>query len=176
MGPGQDVHIETGAETMRNAMRPFLCAAVLLIPSLVGCGVSPAEHAFNQGLIAIDKKDFAVATTWFTEAIRLKPDDARAYGGRAFAYANSGDHDKAIADYTEAIRLKPDFVEAYDARASSYGSKGDYDRAIADETEAIRLVPNDPRHFKNRALAYDKKGEKSEAEADRAEAKRLLGQ
>jgi len=176
MGPGRDVHIETEAETMRYAMHPFLCAAMLLVPSLVGCGVSPAEHAYNQGLIAIDKKDFDLAATWFTEAIRLKPDDAKAYGGLGFAHAHNGDHDKAIADYTEAIRLKPDYVEAYDARGSSYGSKGDFAKAIADETEAIRLVPNDPRHYKNRALAYDKKGEKSKAEADRAEAKRILGQ
>src|SRR5580698_4847095 len=104
---------------MHNTTYPLLLVAALLAPSLVGCGVSPAEHAYNQGLIAADKKDFEQAVTWFTESIRLKPDDATAYSGRGFAYDRKGDHDKAIADFTEAIRLKPDYVEAYDARGSA---------------------------------------------------------
>ena len=48
---------------MRNAMHPFLYAAMLLVPRLAGCGVNPAEHAYNQGLIALDKKDFDSAAT-----------------------------------------------------------------------------------------------------------------
>jgi Tfp pilus assembly protein PilF len=43
----------------------------------------------------------------FTEAIRLSPDYARAYAGRALAFAAGGDRTSALADYRKALALSP---------------------------------------------------------------------
>ena len=91
------------------------------------------------------------------KAIRLDPKDAIAYYNRGRAYANKGDHDKAIADYTEAIRLKPEVAEAYYDRGVAYANKGDYAKAIADSTEAIRLDPKYAWAYCNRGVAYEKR-------------------
>ena len=45
------------------------------------------------------------------------PKDATAYVGRAAAYENKGEHDKAIADLNQALRLDPNDAAAYSAFA-----------------------------------------------------------
>lgn len=42
----------------------------------------------------------------FSEAIRLNPEDATAYVGRAYTLAKIGKHEAAALDRAEAIRLK----------------------------------------------------------------------
>jgi Flp pilus assembly protein TadD len=43
----------------------------------------------------------------YNEFIRLSPKDVDGWNNRGIAYANKGEHDRAISDYTEAIRLSP---------------------------------------------------------------------
>ena len=66
-----------------------------------------------MGLQAGRAGDYDRAVAEFSEAIRLKPDNARAYYNRGQAYRHRGDYGKALTDYGEAIRLKPDLMEAY---------------------------------------------------------------
>jgi tetratricopeptide (TPR) repeat protein len=136
-----------------------------------------------------------------TEAIRRDPNavDDRgelAYARRAGAYAEKGDHDKAIADYTEAIRLYlvvkgPNYTArltvAHKGRAASYAKKREYDMAIADYTEVLRLTPTGGKdlgetimfagvraraHYQ-RGVCYDDKGDHAKAMDDYNEAFRL---
>jgi len=104
----------------------------------------------------------------FTEAIRLNPNDSRAFAKRGDTYRKKGDYDRAIADITEAIRLDPTYAWAFGVRGVTHRAKGDrdnanaslrhlgtgeiesrflktddFDRAISDFTEAIRLNPVD---------------------------------
>jgi formylglycine-generating enzyme required for sulfatase activity/Tfp pilus assembly protein PilF len=109
----------------------------------------------------------------YTEAIRLKPDYAKAYNNRGYVYDEKGEYDLAIKDYTEAIRLKPDYAVAYYFRGYVYGNKGEYDLAIKDYTEAIRLKPDDADAYLNRGFAYGDKGEYDQAIKDYTEAIRL---
>jgi tetratricopeptide (TPR) repeat protein len=101
-----------------------------------------------------------------TEAIRVNPNDARAFAKRGDIYRKKNDHDRAIADLTEAIRLNTTFSWAFAVRGETFRAKNwlananaairrlgtgepessflktdDYDRAIADISEAIRLDP-----------------------------------
>jgi tetratricopeptide (TPR) repeat protein len=102
----------------------------------------------------------------FTQAIRLDPDDARAYQERAGAYHQKGDYDQAIADFTQAIWLDPGYVAAYNNRGLAYSHKGDYDRAIADFNHAMRLDPGNAAIYCNRGGAYGGKGEYDKAISD----------
>jgi tetratricopeptide (TPR) repeat protein len=100
------------------------------------------------------------------QAIKLQPDDARAYNGRGIAYGSKEDYDRAIDDFDQAIKLKPDYARAYANRGITYGSKGDYDRAIDDYNQAIELQPDDASAYTYRGIAYGSKGDFDRAIAD----------
>jgi tetratricopeptide (TPR) repeat protein len=108
----------------------------------------------------------------FTEAIRLDPQYAAAYYGRAVARIGK-DFDGAIADCTQAIRLDPQYAKAYNWRGfvrynkqGFLGNRLDLDGAIADCTQAIRLDPKFADAYFNRGLACDAKGNWQRAAAD----------
>ena len=61
-----------------------------------------AQQWFERGFAAID---IGEQLRFYTEAIRLKPDDALAFNNRGLARRDKGDLDGALQDYTEAVRL-----------------------------------------------------------------------
>jgi tetratricopeptide (TPR) repeat protein len=107
----------------------------------------------------------------FTEAIRLKPDDAVAFCSRGVA-RRAKDLDGALQDF-EAIRLKPDEAVAFNNRGNARRDKGDLDGALQDYTEAIRLKPDHAHAFYNRGNARRDKGDLDGALQDYTEAIRL---
>jgi tetratricopeptide (TPR) repeat protein len=109
----------------------------------------------------------------YTQAIRLDPDNARAYASRSGIYIAKGDYDRAIADCTQAIRIDANNAIAYGNRGSCYNAKGDYDRAIADCTQAIRLDPNNAIAYGNRGNAYYNKKNYDRARSDWTKALQL---
>ena len=52
----------------------------------------------------------------YDEAIRLNPDDAKAYYNRGFAKSELEKYFEAISDYDQAIRLDPNDAKAYNNR------------------------------------------------------------
>ncbi len=103
-----------------------------------------AKMAFASGKAAADNKDYDLAISEYTEAIRLDPNgDDNYYFYRAQTYKwPKKDYDKAIADYTEAIRISPSYVKYY-CRGDSYLEKGEYANAIADYEASLQLKPDD---------------------------------
>ena len=149
--------------------KTYSCVVVVavLVPMVLSCSKREAAlDSYNLGTEALEKEDYDLAITCFTEAIRLDPRMAEAYNNRAYAYSEKGDYDQAIADLTEAIRLDPNLAAAYDNRGRAYGDKGEFDKAIADHTKAIQLDPTDAVPYNNRGSAYADKGESDRAVAD----------
>src|SRR4051794_14179846 len=77
-----------------------------------------------------------------TEALRLNPDFASAYEGRAWAYHEKGDAEKTLADLTECIRRDPNSFFAHYTRGRILYDRKEFDRALADFEEAVRCDPN----------------------------------
>jgi WD40 repeat protein/serine/threonine protein kinase/Tfp pilus assembly protein PilF len=102
----------------------------------------------------------------FTEAIRLEPKNARAFGRRAFAYCMSREYERAIADFDVAINLNPNNAYVYGDRALALIELGEYDRAIADSSKAIELAPQWYWAFQRRSRAHWLRGEFSDAARD----------
>ena len=90
-----------------------------------------------------DDKEPKKAIEYFSNAIKLKPDDAEFYIHRGRTYEKLGKYQFAINDYSDAIRLEPDDASAYDNRGGAYSKLGQYQLAIEDYTEAIRLDPDE---------------------------------
>jgi tetratricopeptide (TPR) repeat protein len=89
-----------------------------------------------------------------------------AYNNRAFAYSQTGELDRALADFAEAVRLNPKQADIYVSRAAVWKDKGQYDRAIADFDTAIRLAPKYAAAYSLRGAAWRLKGDIERALAD----------
>ncbi len=65
----------------------------------------PAHFLRARLLDQLGVPDGAIAS--YNDAIRLAPDFAAAYAGRANAWVSTGDYDQAISDYRQAIHREP---------------------------------------------------------------------
>jgi tetratricopeptide (TPR) repeat protein len=145
----------------RTSMKPSGSTRILPMSSATGVLSTLARGQDDR---AIDDYD---------HAIRLNPNDARAFSNRGNAYARKGQDDRAIEDYDQAIRLNPNLAEAFGDRGIAYSRKGQYDRAIEDFDQVIRLNPKDAEAFYNRGLALRELGQQARAAADFAKARQL---
>lgn len=80
----------------------------------------------------------------YQTVLKLDPDSAKAYRGRAEVYARTGKRDAALADYTQAIRLDPQFDAAYLGRMLIYCKMGKKDLSVADQKKVKELNPKLP--------------------------------
>src|SRR5262249_31722958 len=129
----------------------------------------------NRGTEYTRKRDFDRAISDLNEAIRLNPNDARAFNVRGRAYGSKRDYDRSIADFNEAIRLdhaNSFRANSFNGRGVAYREKGDYDRAITDFNEAIRLDPQLAAAFCNRGKAKQAI-DRTDGDADMSRANQL---
>jgi tetratricopeptide (TPR) repeat protein len=99
----------------------------------------------------------------YDEAIRLAPQQAALYLGRAVLRNSMGDFEHAVADYDQAIKVDPKSTLAYNARGDFLRNRGEYDKAVADYDKAIENQPDDLAAYGNRALARFYTGDFAEA-------------
>jgi tetratricopeptide (TPR) repeat protein len=121
------------------------------------------DDYFNRGRAFLNKGDNDIAIAYFTEAIKLNPEDDKAYCNRGAAYFSERKYDKAIADLTKVIELNPEDGEAYYSRGAAYALYRKYDNAIADLDKAIELNPNDYHAMAGMGRVYQAKGDKEKA-------------
>ena len=73
----------------------------------------------NRGWAWHRKREYDNSVADYSEAIRLNPNNAKAYSGRGIVFGDKGDLDKAIADFTESIRLDGMSPEGYYNRGNT---------------------------------------------------------
>jgi serine/threonine-protein kinase len=117
----------------------------------------PQPAAEGPGDALLKQGDYAQAANYFTRAIATKP-NYHNYFGRATAYRELDQSEKAISDYTEAIRLKPDSAFSYHDRALCEMRLGLDQRAADDYDQALKMDPTRPRFWNGRGMIYLKKG------------------
>ena len=77
------------------------------------------------------KLDEAKAIAAYREAIRLKPELAKAYSALVLALKAQGKLDEAVAAYREAIRLEPDNAVAHLNLGGILRARGDFAGSLA---------------------------------------------
>ena len=125
-----------------------------------------AETYWHRGNAKYELGQYEAAISDYTEAIRLKSDDAFAYNNRGNAKYRLKQYLAAIADYTEAIRLKYNYAGAYNNRGIAKVELDQYFPAIADFDMAIRLKLNYADAYNNRGIAKVELGQYFPAIAD----------
>jgi Tfp pilus assembly protein PilF len=99
-----------------------------------------ADRAFQLGVNYLDAQEIEMALIAFNEAIRVDPQMAQAFNGRAVAWGLKDDYQKALADASEALRLDPWEPEYYRTRAFAYQQLGRADDSSADLEKAEQLA------------------------------------
>lgn len=94
-------------------------------------------------LTALEEKNFANATVYFTEAISLLPQTCNSEHAvflcdRAQAYLDVAQYDQAIEDCTKALDLNPDLAMAHFRLGIAYFEMNSYDEAINSYEKALK--------------------------------------
>jgi tetratricopeptide (TPR) repeat protein len=95
----------------------------------------------QRATIYVSQKKFQEAIADYSEALKIKSDDADVYERRAYAEMQLKDYDKALHDYNEAIKHSPEEAKYYQVRALIYQNKGDFKAALADTEKTLKLDP-----------------------------------
>ncbi len=180
-GQGGRVHDRAGGIGRRLNAKRFKYAAVI-----VGCvGLAgllnqfapgpAAEDAYAHGNGALKDQKYQEAADAFSRVIKLDPDNAPAYFGRALALRRLGQTNAAMTDYDTVIRLSPDDNAAHYNRGLIFTDLDKPDEALADFEAAAKLAPQDPDPHLRRAEIYRQFGDFNGALAERSAVIELRG-
>ena len=106
-----------------------------------------AEVYCHRAYAYDSKKEYDLAISDYSEAIKLNPNSTYAFRNRGVTHERKGKIDLAIQDYDEVIKLNPNSSHAYSDRARAYRKKGETDLAIKDYRRSIELNPHNANEY-----------------------------
>jgi tetratricopeptide (TPR) repeat protein len=140
-------------------MKRLLTVQLITLFLAAGCGlgVSSYDDAIMDGASNLNTGKPEIALEDFNRAIKMKPQVAAGYLGRANTLNVMGRYGESIEDYDKALEINPDLANAYINRASAYSHLGEYDKAIADYEKGLELDPDidDKPGFINRLFSNE---------------------
>jgi tetratricopeptide (TPR) repeat protein len=146
-------------------LRPLLGAGALVAATLVLPAAAGTPSRGDCGA-----KDPQLSIAGCTLVINDPRTDAsmrvRALGARAFAYNDTHDYDRAIADASRALTVKPDDALALVVRARAFKGKDDLVHALEDYDAAIKLDPRNASYYRERGDVREHAGDHDGAIAD----------
>ncbi|KAM0874610.1 hypothetical protein ACQ4PT_037308 [Festuca glaucescens] len=81
------------------------------------------------GAKAVEQKDYASASKFYSEAIEVDPEDATLYSNRSLCHLRRGETDDALFDANACIRLQPDWPKGYYRKGAALMSLKEYKEA-----------------------------------------------
>lgn len=136
--------IATGADqaliaaVREKSLKPVVAATPTPTPQPTP---TPAEFYAKRAEEKLEKGQIDSALADYTEALKLKGDDADLYLSRGRALFTKKDFDRSVKDYDKAIELAPKTTVAYMSRGASYEQLGDVKKALEDYKAAAALDP-----------------------------------
>jgi len=106
-----------------------------------GLGVSEYDDAILDGVSHLNTGKPEEALADFNRAVKINPELADGYLGRANTLNTMGKYNKSLEDYDRAIAIKPDLANAYVNRGIAYSHLGKFQKAIADFKKGLELDP-----------------------------------
>ena len=116
---------------------------MIVLFTVTGCGlgVSKYDDAIMDGASNLNTGKPEKALEDFNRAIKIDPQKAAGYLGRANTLNILGRYQEAIADYDRTLDINPKLANAYINRASAYSHLGAYEKAIVDYEKGLELDP-----------------------------------
>ena len=81
------------------------------------------------------------AIQYGNNAVRLDPQNAKAFEFRGWSFYLKRDYDSALVDFNTSIELNPGSDEAYRGRGSCYLQSRDYQQALKDFSKSLSINP-----------------------------------
>lgn len=131
-----------------------------------------AKAWINRGSYLVQGSEFGAAVQDFSRALALAPGNTLALNGRAAAWLNTGEIQKAITDCDESLVSDPT-NEAFSIRGDCWFALNDYDQAINDFEAAKRFDDTVAKAYLMRAQQLQTEGKKDQAHADREKARQI---
>ncbi len=127
------------------------------------------KGAINKGQKNVEQNEYDRALEDFTNSIKLNPNNAQVFTGRANIYALKGQFNLALNDYSRAIELNKTDAQIFFNRAGAYSLTKQFDKAIVDYNTALTLNPNLTAAKQNRSYVYVNSGNYEKAIAGLSE-------
>ncbi|MDH5561649.1 MAG: tetratricopeptide repeat protein [Deltaproteobacteria bacterium] len=122
---------------------------------------------------ALIKGENKKSIEFFTEVLKLEPNNQAALISRGVAFHKIKDYLSAIKDFNRYVELNPKSEKAFCARGNAYLGLMQNERAIEDFNRAIELNPFYPTAFYSRSEYYKRIDDQKLAEADQLTADSL---
>lgn len=93
------------------------------------------------GAKAVEGKDYAGASKFYNEAIKVDPTDAALYSNRSLCLLKSGEAHAALLDANACIRLRPDWPKGYYRKGAAFMVLKEYKEACDAFMAGVKLDP-----------------------------------
>ena len=128
---------------------------VQTLASAGGQRLDEAEtEELDNAFAAIDKKDWAAATTLLTALRKKQPGNPFVWYALGYLHRSLGNHEIAIEQYNQAIAIEPDNAGAYHVMGVAYEKLKRYAEAIEAFKKAIAIKPDCARPYFGMGWAY----------------------
>ena len=145
-------------------MKRLFPVLIISIVTLAGCGIGVSDYddAVLDGVSDLNLNKPEKALENFSRAIKIDPQRADGYVGRANTLNTLGRYEESLMDYNKALDIDPTLANAYVNRGSAYSHLGEYKKAIADYEKGLELDPeiDDKPSFFKRLFSNDPNTEK----------------
>jgi tetratricopeptide (TPR) repeat protein len=126
--------------------------------------VSPMLYVISGEILLIARR-YDEALAELNEAIRLSPENAKAFFYKGMVQEERGDTAKAIEDYQRAVSIDPEFADGHNKLAILYMRKGNYVFARQHLESGLRFAPNDAFVNFNLGIYYQRQNKPDSARA-----------
>jgi tetratricopeptide (TPR) repeat protein len=127
----------------------------------------------NLGIALVRGGKVPEAIGDYEQALRIKPDYARAYNNLGAALMGQGRLPEAIGDYERAVRIQPDYAEARNNLGAALMGQGRLTEAVEECEQAVRIQPDYAEAHNNLGAALQKEGRLQDAIAHWEQALRI---
>ena len=148
---------------MRFIFAIFLVLFLLFHPA----AIAPAQAQLNiteaesnqldelvkKAFDATDAGEFTKAEVYWTELIKIYPDNAAGWSNRGNSKMSQNLTQEALSDYNKSVELAPNYPDPYLNRGAALESLGKWQEAIADYQTAMQVNSRFSTAFGNNAIA-----------------------
>jgi tetratricopeptide (TPR) repeat protein len=131
-----------------------------------------AAH-YNLAALLMGRGDLPGAIRHFSEASRIRPNEATLNNAFGAALLATGQPEEAIPRLTAALNARPDYFDAHYNLGNALAALGDFKGALAEFQAAVRLNSEDANAEANLGSAFAETGNVKEARAHFERALRL---
>lgn len=112
------------------------------------------SYYMTQGIISHIAGNYDVAINFFEYAIKLEPNNSKAWTAKGDALYRLADYEQAVEAYKEATKKNPNNFEAWTYMGNPYCRLGEYQKAVEAFNEAIKINGNYPYSWYYLARCY----------------------